>query len=297
MHKAAFLEHLELERRLSKHTLVAYKADIEQFEQFVLETFELENIDPANSKQIRAWIVNMMVADISTRSIRRKLASLKAYYKYLLEREIIVSNPMEKVIAPKMGKRLPVFIHENHLNTLFEDMTFEENYTGKRNRLILEILYGIGLRRTELIELRLQDIDKANKTLKVTGKGQKQRLLPLTTGLEGAINDFLIIRNQTFPKCKVEQILLTDKGKKMYPKLVYNIVHRYLSLISTVEQRSPHVLRHSFATHLSDNGAELNAIKELLGHSSLAATQIYTHNTIEKLKKIYEQTHPMAKKT
>lgn len=296
MQKGNFVQYLKFEKRASEHTLAAYQTDLNQFEDFLKTTYEQENINEADAAQIRAWIVELLSRDISTNSIHRKLATLKSYFKFLQAQEVIEYNPMLKVIAPKRGKRLPTFIHQDHLQTLFDEVEFPATYSGQRNRLVLEFLYCTGMRRSELINLKLQNIDYSSRVIKVEGKGGKQRLIPFTVHLERVLERFIALRNEAFPTTERQEILLTDRGKPMYPKLVYNIVRRYLSLVTTVDQRSPHVLRHSFATHLSDNGAELNAVKELLGHSSLAATQIYTHNTIEKLKNAYKLAHPKAEK-
>ncbi len=296
MHKETFVQYLKYEKRASEHTLLAYETDLNQFSDFLKQTYDLTSISKADASQIRAWTVHLLTQDISTNTIHRKLATLKSYFKFLRYRELIKRDPMQKVIAPKKGKRLPTFIHENHLHQLFDEVDFGTGFKGQRNRLVLEILYCTGMRRSEIIDLKLENIDYASRVFKVAGKGGKQRLVPFTAFLERNIEAYLPLRAEAFPSVTINNLLLTDRGKPLYPKLVYNIVHRYLSLVTTVEQRSPHVLRHSFATHLSDNGAELNAVKELLGHSSLAATQIYTHNTIEKLKKAYKQAHPKAER-
>lgn len=290
----AFFHYLEYERRFSVHTIQAYRTDVQQFLNFLQETYSLTSFTEVRHSYIRAWIVSLLANDTSARSVHRKLSTLKSLFKFLLRQGEISQNPMLKVTAPKAGKRLPVFIHEQQLTQLFEDLTFDSDFSGQRNRLILEMLYATGMRRSELIKLRLQDIDSGNRVFKISGKGGKERLVPFGAALEEALHTYLLLRKQTFPETSFSELMLTDKGEPLYPKFVYNIVHRYLSLVTTVEQRSPHVLRHSFATHLSDNGAELNAIKELLGHSNLAATQIYTHNSIEKLKKVYQQAHPKA---
>ena len=199
-------------------------------------------------------------------------------------------------MSPKTGKRLPAFVEEQKMDSLLEDITFPEGFKGLRDKLVLEILYQTGIRRSELIHLQISDIDFQNQLIKVLGKGNKERLIPINRQLSLLINDYLALRKTTFPDLlEIGQLMLTDKGKPMYPKFVYNLVKKYLSYVTTQEHRSPHILRHSFATHLSNNGADLNAIKELLGHSSLAATQIYTHNTIDRLKEIYQQAHPKAK--
>ena len=233
---------------------------------------------------------------ITPRSINRKLSTLKTYFKFLKRRKEIQENPMLKVIAPKVGKRLPVVVKEVELENLFEKINFGEGYAAVRDEMVMEMLYSTGMRRSELINLTPNDLDFFNDQVKVLGKGNKERLIPFARPLADRLKNYLEIRKDEFELGATGSLFLTAKGKKMYPKLVYNLVKKYLSQITTVEQRSPHVLRHSFATHLSNNGADLNAIKELLGHSSLAATQVYTHNSIEKLKRVYQQAHPKAKK-
>ena len=203
-------------------------------------------------------------------------------------------NPMARIIAPKQPKRLPVFIQENQMKKLLDDVNFEEGFTGQRDKLIIHLLYATGIRRAELIHLKFSDFDFNGMQFKVLGKGKKERIIPFGDGLKRAIQSYLDMSEKVFFRERENFLFLTVKGIKMYPKLVYNIVNKYLKLVSSVEYKGPHVLRHSFATHLSNNGAELNAIKELLGHSSLAATQIYTHNSIERLKKVYQLAHPKS---
>jgi len=205
-------------------------------------------------------------------------------------------DPMLKVITPKVGKRLPVFVEEAPLQRLLEDVSFGNDFIGLRDRLIMDLFYQTGIRRSELIQLQISDIDFEGQAIKVLGKGNKERLIPINRDIRLQIENYLALRKTTFPNIlELGQLFLTKKGKPLYPKLVYNLVKKYLSIVTTQEARSPHILRHSFATHLSNNGADLNAIKELLGHSSLAATQVYTHNSIERLKQIYQQAHPKAK--
>lgn len=298
MHQDTFISFLEKERRASSHTIAAYRTDLQQFSQFVEEAYHIEDLIIVEGWQIRAWIVALLAEGKVPRTIQRKLATLKSFYKYFLEKGLTERNPMQKVIAPKVGKRLPNFVQENQMLDLFdaEKVEFKNTYSGQRNRLILELFYMTGIRRSELIQLKEQDVDFANDMLRIMGKGGKQRIVPLVLGLPDLIRRFLELKKETFPTSDHLEVFLTDKGKPLYPKLVYNIVHRNLSKITTIEQRSPHVIRHSFATHLSDHGAELNDIKELLGHSNLSATQIYTHNSIEKLKRAYQQAHPKASK-
>lgn len=291
-----FLKYLELEKRFSTHTITAYQSDLLQFFAYLEEIYSLTSILEVRHFHIRAWVVELMQNKITPRSINRKLSTLKTYFKFLKRRKEIKENPMLKVIAPKVGKRLPVVVKEIELENLFEKINFGEGYAAVRDEMVMEMLYNTGMRRSELINLTPNNLDFYNHQVKVLGKGNKERLIPFAHQLADRLKNYLVIRSDEFNLGVTEPLFLTEKGKKMYPKLVYNLVKKYLSQITTVEQRSPHVLRHSFATHLSNNGADLNAIKELLGHSSLAATQVYTHNSIEKLKKVYQQAHPKAKK-
>lgn len=243
---------------------------------------------------IRAWVVDGLEKGWSPRAINRKLSCLKSFFRFLLQRGWVDQNPMRKVTAPKVGKALPVFVREEHLAQLLDETPFGDDFSGVRNRLVLELLYHTGLRRAELIDLSPEAFDFHRMQIRVKGKGGKERIIPMLPELAGRVQAYLRLRRETFDALP-PQLLLTDKGQPMYPKFVYLLVHRHLSTVTTVEKRSPHVLRHSFATHLSNKGADINAVKELLGHSSLAATQIYTHNAIEKLKEVYQQAHPKGK--
>ena len=290
-----FFDYIALEKRLSTNTLNAYTNDLNQFCDYLTTTYAILKDEEITHYQIRSWMVSMLDAGVSTRSINRKLSCLKSYFKFQLRQKLIVHDPMLKVIAPKMQKRLPQFVAEQHLETMFRDIDFGSDFKGVRNRLIMELLYTCGLRRSELMGLTFKDLNLDNYTVRVLGKGNKERIVPFGRPLATNIEAYIAIRNEKFPISDEKHLFLTDKGERIYDKYVYNVVHRYLSQVTTIEQRSPHVLRHSFATHLSDAGADINAIKELLGHSSLSATQIYTHNTIEKLKRVYEQAHPKSK--
>lgn len=295
MKQKRFFQYLQYEKRFSPHTLAAYQNDLGQFFSFLEERHQVRDIISIHHTHIRFWIVHLLGEGTSARSVNRKLSCLKTYFKFLRKQGDIQSNPMTRVLAPKTRKRLPVFIHEQQMNLLFDEVDFGEGYAGLRNRLVMEMLYCTGMRRSELIGLKLHSMDFATSQLKVMGKGSKERLIPVSRHLSGLIRQFLDVRRAEFPETGEETLLLTDKGKPVYPGFVYNLVKKYLSAVTTLEQRSPHVLRHTFATHMSENGADLNAIKELLGHSSLAATQVYMHNSIEKLKKVYQQAHPKAK--
>lgn len=243
---------------------------------------------------IRAWVVSLLDAGQSPRSANRRLSCLKTYFKYLRKRGVLAKDPLQKVVAPKTNKRLPVFVPERDLNALFTKIAFPAGFEGALHRLVLETLYGTGLRRSELTALQCGDLDFSRMVLRVQGKGAKQRFVPVAPYLGQLLQEFLQLRNETFPDTSESALFLSKKGVPLQPGSVYLVVKRYLSAVTSVEQRSPHVLRHSFATHLSDQGADLNAIKELLGHSNLAATQVYMHNSIQKLKNVYEQAHPNA---
>jgi integrase/recombinase XerC len=296
MNQATFLKYLQYEKRFSPHTVLAYQKDLEQFLDYLQETYSLTSVKEVRHTHIRSWIVNLLEQSISHRSIRRKLSSLKAYFRFLLKRKELEHDPMLKVVVPKMGKRLPVVVNATQLETLFEDIVFPKGFSGMRDRLMLELLYHTGMRRSELIGLTWKQVDMVKQQFRVLGKGNKERLIPFSTALKEVLSAYGKTQEEEFGAGKSDHIFLTDRGAKLYPKFVYNKVKQYLGMVTTVEQRSPHVLRHSFATHLSENGADLNAIKSLLGHSSLAATQIYTHNSIEQLKQVYQQAHPKAKK-
>lgn len=296
MQKDRFFQYLEFEKRFSPHTLTAYQTDLGQFIIFLQNTFEISTCSEVRHTHIRSWIVDLLGKKNTTRSINRKLSCLKTYFKFLRKRNVIDKNPMTKVIAPKMGKRLPVFVNEGKMEELFENVDFGEGFAGLRNHLLMELLYCTGMRRSELIGLKLSSVDYATNQIKVLGKGNKERLIPMARHLAGFIERYVEERRAfMLDKEPCDSLLVTNKGKSLYPGFVYKLVKKYLSVVTTLEQRSPHVLRHTFATHLSNKGADLNAIKELLGHSSLAATQVYMHNSIEKLKEVYSQAHPKAK--
>ena len=292
MYVETFLKYLKYEKRYSVHTLVAYTTDLNQFRNFVQEqNLYQENVN-IGFKTIRLWITNLLENKISKRSVSRKITTLKSYYKYLLKEGIIEVNPMAKISSPKIGKTIPLFVDESKLCNLLNDYDFGNDLQGIRNKLILEMFYATGLRRSELVNLELLNVDVNKQTIKVLGKRAKERIIPFSITLQNLIGDYLTCRNNI--EIKTSKFFVTEKGKALYDKLVYRIVAKYLQLCSTIEKKSPHVLRHTFATHMLNHGAELNSIKELLGHSNLAATQIYTHSTFERLNKIYKQAHPRA---
>ncbi len=295
MQEAAFWDYLQYERRYSRHTSTAYLKDLQQFFSFAEQRYDLTEWQDVKSIHLRSWVVDLMQEKINASTIARKISTLRTYHKFLLQSKRIKNKAFPKVLLPKKAERLPVYIEKEQMETLQDFANFEDGFAGWRDYLLLELLYTTGMRRSELIALEWSAIQWDTKTLQVLGKGNKERWIPFGNELRITLESYKKIWEDTFPDQSEDYILLTDKGVQMYPKFVYNKVKRYLALVSTQSQKSPHVLRHSFATHLSNNGADLNAIKELLGHSSLAATQVYTHNSIEQLKKAYEQAHPKAK--
>jgi integrase/recombinase XerC len=289
-----FLKYLLYEKRFSAHTITSYKTDLEQFFSYLEKQIEIVKPEIATHRHIRSWLSELIELKQSTRSVNRKISSLRAFYKYLISTSTIDHNPMIKVSAPKLSRKLPVFVPENHLEELFNNVEFPGTFKGLRDRLILEMFYSTGIRLSELIELKHSNVDLYEGQIKVIGKGNKQRIIPMIPGLVNTYNLFLQKKSNSYKFNVDDYVFITDKGKKVYPKFVYRVVNFYLSSTTTVSQRSPHILRHSFATHMLDKGADLNAIKEILGHSNLSATQVYTHNTVDKLKKVYKLAHPKA---
>ncbi len=291
---AAFHRYLRHERRFSEHTLAAYRRDTEQFAHFLQGTYEITDPAAATAPMIRSWLVELLEAGRAAASIRRKLSSLKSLYHFLREREGLAKDPTLHLPVPKLPRRLPPVIPAADLARLLDHLRQREDFSGRRDAALLEVLYGTGIRRGELLQLTLADIDSANGRLRVRGKGDKERLVPFGKTTARAIETYLDARRTEFPDADGSSFLLTDSGRPPYPKWVYNKVCGHLAAITTQPQRGPHTLRHSFATHLTDNGADLNAVKSLLGHANLAATQRYTHNSIEKIKQVYRQAHPKS---
>lgn len=293
-----FIKYLTFEKRYSEHTIIAYENDLRAFQEFILDTYEIEHIKDVSSVHIRSWIVALMRDGKTNTTTNRKIASLKSFYKYLQvhsKEELI--NPVKSVVTPKKQKKLPNFIKPSEVENLLAILIDKNDYIAFRNKVIMELLYATGIRRSELMLLNIGDISFQHQYIKVKGKRNKERIIPINIELSNVLREYWQVRLSNFEdKVGLEEkhFFLTQKGKPLYPKAIYNIVKSYLERFTTVEQKSPHVLRHSFATHLLNNGAELNAIKELLGHESLAATQIYTHTTLNKLKKAYLKAHPKA---
>lgn len=294
MYKDLFLKYLQFEKRFSVNTIKSYNCDLTKFTEFVSQNTEEIEIHQVDEKLIRAWIVSLMEKDFSTLSIKRKISTLKTFFRFLLREGIVTCNPTDKVITPKSSKKLPSFVDEKQINNLLDDFSFGNNFSGVRNKTIVEMFYCTGMRLSELIELRTNSVDLYNGTIKVIGKRKKERLIPLHNLFLKSLEKYNEIKEKEFAYFDHDFLFVTDKGNKLYEKFVYRVVNKYLNLVTTIEKKSPHVLRHTFATHLLNHGADLNAIKELLGHANLSATQIYTHNTFEKLKTIYKQAHPRA---
>ena len=285
-----FLEYLEFEKRYSKHTIVSYKTDLLQFDVYLSVLFEV-GIEEATHVMIRSWMVTLVESGISSRTINRKKSTLQVFYKYLKAKVLIQESPMQKVVAPKVEKRLPHYVKRQDMESLFSEVEFTNDFSGSRDRLILELFYSTGMRLSELVELKEGSV--LEDSIKVIGKRNKERMIPITGVMRGKIIDYIRFKRNEFPG-STQSLFVTDKGEKLYQKFVYRKVKQYLSLVTSQSKKSPHVLRHTFATHMLDNGAELNAIKEMLGHASLSATQVYTHNSIEKLKNVYKQAHPRS---
>ncbi|WP_452223854.1 tyrosine-type recombinase/integrase [Lacinutrix chionoecetis] len=292
----AFTDYLELERNYSKLTVKAYANDLETFKGFIAQSFDEEHLDKVNYAQIRNWIVQLVESNVSNRSINRKISALNSYYKFLLKIGDIDVNPLVKHKALKVSKKIQVPFSEAEIAIALDELQHEDNFEGIRNKLIIELFYSTGIRRIELVNLKLSDIDFGNNTLKILGKRNKERYVPLLNTVIATIKDYFEERNGLDLIKDEANLFLTKKGVKIYETLVYRIINEYFSLASNKVKKSPHILRHSFATHLLNQGADLNAVKELLGHSSLAATQVYTHNSIAELKKVYSKAHPRSKK-
>jgi integrase/recombinase XerC len=290
----SFIQYIKFEKRFSPNTVEAYGSDLEQFFTFLSVTYGESDIVKVTHPMIRSWIVSLMENGTTPRSINRKLSSLKSFYKFLLRNETIKVNPMQKIQAPKTSKRLPVFVEESSMKMLFEQVEFGEGFPAVRDRLLMEVFYATGMRVSELINLKDKDIDLQNSQVKVLGKRNKERIIPYTRNIRQMIQEYQSLKlKQSFPFSS-ENLFVNKDGKPLTRITAYNLVKKYLSAVSTLDKRSPHVLRHTFATHMLNNGADINSIKEILGHANLAATQVYTHNTIEKLKQVYKQAHPRA---
>ena len=290
-YQESFINYLTYEKRTSSHTVAAYKKDLDQFVQFCTNMVGVFDVNMADGKMIRNWIVHLMEQQYTPKSVNRKISTLKSFYRFLMKEGIIGVNPAVNIILPKIRKKLPGYIEEEPITHLLDDGLFGNDFAGIRDKLIVTLLYGTGIRRAELLKLKEKDFDMKECLIKVLGKRNKERVIPYPRSINPLLNDYITIRNAQVGAIS-ESLLVTEKGMPVYEKLVYRVVTGYLGKVTLQEKRSPHVLRHSYATHLLNRGADLNAVKELLGHSNLSATQIYTHTTFEKLHHIYKQAHP-----
>ena len=286
-----FIAYLQTEKRYAENTLISYKNDLEQYHAFCLENGK-EGMD-LFFKTIRSWVVDLMEHGYTPKTIHRKLSSLRSYCRFLMRLGELDNDPVGKVLKPKMNKRIPQFVDEKGINRLLDEYEFGDDFAGNRNRLIVNLLYQTGMRRSELTGLKVSSVDIAQGTVKVMGKRSKERIIPVGREICHDLSDYLVKREEIATD-HPDTFFLTEKGRPIYPQLIYRIVTRYIGMVSTLEKTSPHVLRHTFATHMLNSGADLNAIKEILGHANLSSTQVYTHNTFEKLKSIYNQAHPRA---
>lgn len=290
----SFINYLLIEKKYSQHTVTAYKKDITTFQKFSIEEFELEDLTQVDYSQIRSWIVSLVEQNNSNRTVNRKIASLKSFYKFLLKTQQIKISPLIKHKALKEVKKVQVPFSEKEMQEAIYFSEEGDDFETHRNKLIIELLYVTGMRRAELINITLNDIDFANNTIKVLGKRNKERYVPILPSLVKSIKSYLCKRELL--QVQTTNLFITKKGKKIYDTLVYRVINMYFSKVSSKVKKSPHIIRHSFATHLLDRGADLNSVKELLGHSSLASTQVYTHNSLGKLKQVYNQAHPRSNK-
>jgi len=289
-----FIEYLSFEKKYSSHTIRAYNDDLNSFQTFCKITFDNENLTDVNYSQIRSWIVKMVNKNISNRTVNRKISSLKSFYKFLVKTKQIKESPLLRHQALKISKRVQVPFSKKEINEVIDNLNEFDDFESVRNKLIVELLYSTGMRRAELMEIKQSSINFTSSTLKVLGKRNKERYIPLLNSVQQTLKTYLHLRKEI--KSEIENLLITIKGNKIYPTLVYRIINDYFSAVSSKVKKSPHVIRHSFATHLLNEGADLNSVKELLGHSSLASTQIYTHSSLNELKKVYNQAHPRSVK-
>lgn len=289
-----FIDYLKFQKRYSQHTVISYQNDLTGFFDFLDLQFgkmELPDIKPTFA---RSWLAQLKERGMESRSITRKISTLKTFFKFQLKQQTIAVSPVAMVQAPKLKKRLPGFVEKDDISTLLKRVDFPDTWEGKTASLLIHLFYNTGIRQAELLGLKEMQVDKFHSSIKVLGKGSKERIIPVSNELMQTLLNYIAEKRKNFENFDSAVLLISAKGKALYPRYVYNVVNKYLSMVTTVDKKSPHILRHSFATHLMNNGADLNAVKELLGHSSLAATQVYTHNSIEKLKDIHKKAHPKA---
>ena len=285
-----FLDYLTIEKRYSVHTTVSYKNDLNQFNLYLSESYSGIEFQKVEMIHVRSYMVHLLESKLAKSTVARKVSSIKSLYKFMKKEQLISSSPIQLLETPKLDSRLPVFLKEEEVVNLFEEFKFEDSFSGKRDKMILYLFYQTGIRLSELIGLK--DVDVRNGELKVLGKRNKERIIPLSNNIQPLIDQYLNLKDELGFKKKY--FFVTDNGNKLYEKFVYRKVNYYLSMVSSKQKKSPHILRHTFATHMLNNGADLNSIKEILGHENLSATQVYTHNTFQKLKSIHKQSHPLG---
>ncbi|WP_425636978.1 tyrosine-type recombinase/integrase [Algoriphagus yeomjeoni] len=291
----SFINYLEFEKKASPHTVDAYRRDLRHFEEFVSLSFEINEISEATHPELRAWVIDLVDSGLSTTSVNRKIATLRSYYKFLLRSRIISTDPTYKLKGLKNPKKLPEFVQEEAIKSVLDESVYEPTFEGQRDKMVMEFLYLTGVRLSELIGLQWSDINLIEDSVKVLGKRKKERIIPITKGLKQNILLYKKVFEERFSKVgQTDYFIVSNQQKQSYPMMIFRIVRHYLDLFAQTSKRSPHVLRHTFATHLLNKGADLNAVKDLLGHANLAATQVYTHNSMEKLKAVFEQAHPKA---
>ena len=291
---APFIEYLRFEKRYSYHTITAYQNDLDQLFTYINTTFDESDPAKISVAYLRSWLASLKEQKLGSKSINRKISGVRSYFKYLMRTGVVSLSPVTNITAPKIAKRLPGYIEEKDIATLLDHVEFPDSWKGRTDRLLIDIFYNTGMRLAELMNLKESQVNMAGNTIKVLGKGNKERIIPVNPDLTKRIQAYIEVKKREIPASSDHYLLVNEKGKKLYPKYLYLTVKRYLSLVTTSDRKSPHILRHSFATHLSNNGADINAVKELLGHASLSSTQIYTHNSIQKLKDIHKKSHPKA---
>lgn len=290
----SFIDYLKFEKRYSAHTIRSYQDDLSHFFQYLSGQFGEIPLHEISASFVRSWLASLKESNMSSKSINRKISSLKSFFKYQLRTGVLKQTPMTHIISPKTGKRLPAFVEQKDMDTLFSQVEFPGDWQGQTDKLLLSIFYNTGIRLSELINLQESQVNFGNRTIKVLGKGNKERIIPISESLAALIKAYSLEKQSGERQYDNKYLLVNPKGKKLYPKYAYLAVKKYLTGITTIDRKSPHILRHTFATHLTNSGADLNSVKELLGHSSLASTQVYTHNSIEKLKDVYKKAHPKA---
>ena len=290
-----FIDYLKFEKRYSAHTIRAYQDDLVQFTDFIALQFGVKTLAEVSSSFVRSWLASLKDQRLSSRSVNRKISSLKSFYKFQLRNGVVEFSPMDPITSPRTSKRLPVYVEQKDTVILFEDIEFPGDWNGLTDRLLLTIFYNTGMRLSELVNLRERQVDAASRTIRVLGKGNKERIIPVSAGLIAEVQDYCRRKQQELERPDTDSLLVGEKGKKLYGKYVYRVVKKYLGQVTTIDKKSPHVLRHTFATHLTNSGADLNSVKELLGHASISTTEVYTHVAASRLRETHRRFHPRAR--